>query len=316
MSSTSRELRNRLWLLVALVLAATVALLVSYEGVHKGAVSLGSSSAAGVRDVDTAREALVSAQQNAVTDAASDRAGTSGFSTKIAVATLSLTRAASENVTGLTGQQHIHTLQGLITSYTDSVNYAGQVPEGSLEHAFHMAAADSILGTTDAKKAEASDSTVMGRLKALQQEQLKVVRRQETFGWLLRVAWSLTVLLVVLLLAALAETHWYLRDRFGSRWNRQLLASGVLLLGGSAVLGVFTWQTHTGLFHARRALDRRHGSSHTISHAGATVARRMADTGFRAAAAGWIVAGGVILMVLTVWALVPRMNEYRLKASR
>lgn len=313
MSSTSRELRNRLWLLVALVLAATVALLVSYEGVHKGAVSLGSSSAAGVRDVDTAREALLSAQQTAKSDAASDKAGTSGFSTEIAVATQSLTQAASEDVTGLTGQEHIHTLLGLISKYSDFVGLAGQVPDASIAHAGHIADATDVLG---AEKDGAAAPTVMGRLKALQQEQLKVVRRQETFGWLLRVAWSLTALLVVLLLAALAETHWYLRDRFGSRWNRQLLASGVLLLGGSAVLGVFTWQTHTGLFHARRALDRRHGSSHTISQAGATVARRMADTGFRAAAAGWIVAGGVVLMVLTVWALMPRINEYRLKVSR
>ncbi|WP_435126587.1 hypothetical protein [Actinacidiphila sp. bgisy144] len=312
MSATSRELWYRLWLLAGLTALTTLALLGSYTGVHDGAVPLASSTAPGVLDVDTAKDALLSAASDAKVDAASDAAGTSSFSTQIAVANQILTSAAAEDVTGATGRLALKTATGLISAYSYWIGLAGQVPAGSALHAGYMQDAAEVLG---ASGDPVDGPSLMSRLNKLQAEQVKVVRHQASFGRLLAAGWLLSGLLVAALAVALVEAHHYHRTRFRRRWNRQLAAAGVLLAGGAAVLGVFTWQTHSGLYHARRLLERQHSGAN-ISTAGADVARRMADTGFRAAAAGWIVAGGVVLMVLVVWALVPRISEYRGKVSR
>ncbi|BBA97228.1 putative integral membrane protein [Actinacidiphila reveromycinica] len=312
MSTTSRELWYRLWLLAALVALTTLALLGSYTGVHDGAVPLASSTAPGVLDVDTAKDALLRAEQDAELDAASDAAGTSSFSTQVAVANQILTSAAAEDVTGATGRLTLKTVTGLISAYSYWIGLAGQVPARSPLHAGYMEDAADVLGRPGDP---VTGSSLMSRLNALQQAQVAVVHRQAAFGWPLALGWCVSGTLVVALAAALAEAHRFHRTRFRRRWNRQLAAAGVLLVGGAAVLGTFTWQTHSGLFHARRLLERPHAGP-GISTAGADVARRMADTGFRAAAAGWIVAGGVALMVLVVWALAPRIGEYRVKVSR
>ncbi|WP_328463736.1 hypothetical protein [Streptomyces sp. NBC_00448] len=312
MSTTSRELWHRLCLLTALITVTTLALLGSYAGVHSDAVPLASSTASGVLDVDTAKDALLQARTDAEQDAASDAAGTSSFSTQVAVANQILTSAAAEDVTGPSGRLTLKTVTGLISAYSYWIGLAGQVPRDSPLHDGYMHDAADVLG---APGDAVTGSSLMSRLNALQQAQLAVARRQASFGWPLVLGWCLSAVLVVALTAALVEAHRFHRGRFRRRWNRQLVAAGGLLVCGAVVLAAFTWQTHTGLFHARRLLERPHAGGQ-ISTAGAEVARRMADTGFRAAAAGWIVAGGVALMVLVVWALVPRINEYRVKASR
>lgn len=312
MSTTSRELWRRLWLLVALITVTTLALLGSYAGVHTDAVPLASSTAAGVLDVDTAKDALLQAAQDAKLDAASDAAGTSSFFTQVAVANQILTSAAAEDVTGPSGRLTLMTVTGQISAYSYWIGLAGQVPMSSALHDGFMSDAADVLGRSGDP---VTGSSLMSRLNALQQAQVAVVHRQTAFGWPLVLGWCLSAVLVAGLTVALVEAHRFHRARFRRRWNRQLGAAGGLLVCGSVVLALFTWQTHTGLYHARRLLERPHARA-AISDAGADVARRMADTGFRAAAAGWIVAGGVALMVLVVWALLPRINEYRVKASR
>jgi hypothetical protein len=312
MSATSRELWRWLWVLSGLTVLTTLALYFSFTGVHTDAVPLASSSTAGVLDVDTAKDALTMAQQDAQRDAYLGAPGSSDFYQQIAIANQSLARAAAEDVTGPSGRQTLQTLEALIGDYADAVGHAGQAGRGSALNDGLMHDAADTLGSPDAGPADAS---AMGRLNALQQEQLKVVDRQASFGWPLWVGWTLSAGLVAALAVALARAHRFTRVRFRHRWNRQLAACAALLLVGAAVLAVFTWQTHTGLFHARALLHQRHSGT-GISAAGASVARRMADTGFRAAAADGIVAGGVLLTVLIGWALLPRINEYRFRASR
>lgn len=128
MSTTSRELWHRLWLLTALITVTTLALLGSYAGVHSDAVPLASSTASGVLDVDTAKDALLQAKSDAEQDAASDAAGTSSFSTQVAVANQILTSAAAEDVTGPSGRLTLKTVTGLISAYSYWIGLAGQVP--------------------------------------------------------------------------------------------------------------------------------------------------------------------------------------------
>jgi hypothetical protein len=311
-STTGRDLLRRLWLLLALGAAVTVALFGAYRGVHSAAVPLASSSASGVLELDTAKYALLQAQSGAAADAASDGAGTGDFHTQISVANQSLAAAAADDVTGPSGRLALRTVISLISVYGGWIELAAQVPESSLLHAAYMHFAQNGLGTADA---HTSDASVMGRLNELQHEQLKVVDRQTSFGWPLWLGWSLTAALGLALLAALAETQRFLRARFRRRWNRWLVAAGALLVAGLALPAVFTWQTHTGLFHSRTTL-RRPLSGVAISGAGAHVARLMADTGLRAAATDWILAGGALLMALVAAGLMPRVNEYRFRTSR
>lgn len=319
MSTTARDLAGRLWLLLALGAVTTVALFGAYRGVHADAVPLSSSSASGVLAVDTAKYALARAQEGALRDAAGDGAGTGDFHTQISVANVSLARAAADDVTGLTGRQTLQTVVGLISVYSGLIENAAQQPRNSpLRDAFtHYA--QSLLGTDDASAAgtpsASADSSVMGRLNALQHEQLAVVDRQTSFGPLLWLGWGLALALCVALLAALVEAHRFSRARFRRRWNRPLGAAAVLLVAGAAVLALFTRWTHAGMADSRAEL-RRPLTGTGIHRAGTDVAGHLAGVGFRAAAAGWIPAGGAVLMLLIALGLLPRINEYRFRSSR
>lgn len=123
------------------------------------------------------------------------------------------------------------------------------------------------------------------------------MHRQTSFGPLLWLAWSLTLLLALALAAALLETQRFLRHRFRRRYNRQLLAAGLLLLAGVAVTVLFTVWTQAGMTDTRTLLDRPL-PGRLIPDAGRHTASYLAGTGFRAAAAVWILIGGALLMAL------------------
>jgi hypothetical protein len=310
MSTTGRDLRRRGWVLLALGVLTTAALFGAYRGVHNDAVPLASSTASGVLGVDTAKYALLQAQDGATQNAASDAAGTGDFHTQISVANQSLARAAAADVTGPSGRQTLQTVAGLIAVYEGWVEQAGRVPAKSVEHKGYMHDAEVMLGDRIC-----SLQSVFGRLDALQEQQLKVMDRQTSFGWALWFTWGLAAALCLALLAALVEANGFLRARFRSRWNRWLIAAAGLLVAGVAVLVAFTWRTHRGLFHTRTQLYERH-SGGGIGAAGKEIAKQMAGTGLRAGAAYWTIAGGLLLMIMVAAALVPRINEYRFRASR
>jgi hypothetical protein len=309
-STTGRDLRRRGWVLLTLGVLTTVALFGAYRGVHDDAVPLASSTASGVLGVDTAKYALIQAQRNATQDAASDAAGTGDFHTQVSVADQSLAGAAADDITGPSGRQTLQTVAGLIAVYEGWVEQAGRVRAASVEHQGYMHDAEIMLGDTIV-----SSQSVFGRLDALQTQQLKVVDRQTGFGWALRLAWGLAAVLCLALAAALVETNGFLRARFRSRWNRWLAAAFGLLVAGVAVLVAFTWRTHRGLFHARAQLHQRHTGT-GIGRAGTAIAHQMAGTGLRAGAAYWTIGGGLLLMIMVAASLIPRINEYRFRASR
>lgn len=313
MTGTVRDLSRRLVALMALTVVATTAMFAAYVGVHGDAVPLKSTSAPGVLAVGTAKRALLRAQDDAEKYASSDAGGNGDFAGRIAVAYQSLAQAAADNVTGLSGRQALKTVVGLITSYTGWVDAAAHEPGATPLHQAYLHYAASVLGPKDPPQDDLS--SVLGRLADLQRRQLRVVHAQTHFGPLLVTGWTLAVALYGMLLWALWDAHRFLRARFRRRWNRQLLAAGGLLLAEAVVLGLFTWWTHQGMFHTRAGLDRVDSSS-DLSQVGADVAGYLSGAGYRAAAAGGIFGGGVIVAGLVFWALWPRITEYRVRTPR
>lgn len=316
MSGTARELTRRLRVLVALGLAATAALFFAYRGVHADAVPLSSSSTSGVLAVDTAKSALGQAKDVSGTVAEGD-VTLGDFTLRISVANQSLALAAADGVTGLKGRQTLQTVTGLISVYANWVQNAAVEPIGSPLREAYLSYADDTLGDPAGAVTATGDNdyTVVGRLNALQRDQLRVVHRQAAFGPSLWFGWTAAGVLCAALLVALTEANSFARARFRRRWNRPLAGAFALLLAGAAVLAVFTWWTHDGMYHARGELSAPQDES-GIPRAGSAVAHAMAGAGFRAAAAGWIVAGGVLLTGLIFAGLQPRINEYRVRTPR
>ncbi|MFG1806261.1 ABC transporter substrate-binding protein [Streptomyces sp. NPDC049040] len=306
-SGTLRELGRRRLALLVLAALTTLSLFGAYRGVHGDAVPLKLSGARGVLAVDTAMDALTMAQQ----DIAGGDGTTGDFHTRISVAGQSLARAAAADVTGLSGQQTIQTVTGLISTYSGwTEDASAQEPGSDLQDAY-LGYAKSMLGVdTTGPEAEA---TVLGRLRELQAEQQQVVRGQTDFGWLLWLEWSAALVLALALLVLLVEAQRFTGARFRRRWNPPLLGAVVLLVAGTAVLVVFTALTHAGMADSRTVLTSPLAGDE-IPRAGATVSSRLANSGFRAAASGWILAGGLLLMVLVVLGLRTWINEYRVGA--
>jgi hypothetical protein len=298
-STTAQDLTIRHRLLLALSALLTLSLFLSYEGVHGDANPLRTSSAPAVLSLDTALYALGQAEQDA--GAATP---TSDFQKQISVAAQSLAAAAGDDVGGPAGRQALQTVAGLITVYAVKVHQAQQQPAGSVLREAYLSYATSIL--TD------NGSGIQARLKVLQRQQRAAVHRQTAFGPLLWLGWSLTLLLSLTLAAALLETQLFLRRRFRRRYNRGLLAAGALLAAGLTVTLLFTLWTHAGMADTRHLLDRPL-SGPAITDAGRHTASYLAHTGFRAAAAGWILIGGVLLMALAETGLRRHIDEYRFR---
>ncbi|NUS14295.1 MAG: carbohydrate ABC transporter substrate-binding protein [Streptomyces sp.] len=154
----------------------------------------------------------------------------------------------------------------------------------------------------------------MGRLRYLQSQQQAVVARHSDFGWLLWAEWGAAVVLALATLWRLAEAARFSSARFRRRWSPPLTAGFLLLAGGTATLIAFTALTHAALADTRDLLAPAL-TGDDITHAGRRVSARLAGTGFRAAAAGWTLAGGLALAALVLLGLQPRINEYRVKVT-
>ncbi|MFE0512580.1 hypothetical protein [Streptomyces sp. NPDC058964] len=299
-STTARELALRRRLLLGLTAVLTLCLFVSYEGVHGDADPLRTSSAPAVLAIDTAQHALDQAQREATATPPS----TSGFQEQISVAAQSLAVAASDDVGGPAGRQALQTVAGLITVYTGMVQKAQLETESGVLRDAYLRYAKSVL--------DDKDSGITPRLNQLQREQRGVVKRQTSFGWVLRLAWGVVALLVLALAAALLETQVFLRRRFRRRYSRQLLAAGALMVAGVATLVLFSVWTHGGMADTRGLLDRSL-SGRGVTDARQQTASHLAHTGFRAAATLWIFIGGLLLMLLAETGLRQHINDYRFR---
>ncbi|MGJ5752516.1 hypothetical protein FB563_0614 [Streptomyces puniciscabiei] len=298
-STTAHDLAVRHRLLLVLSALLTLSLFLSYEGVHGDANPLRTSSAPAVLSIDTALYALGQAQRDA-----GAAAPTSDFQKQISVAAQSLAAAAGDGVGGPAGRQALQTVAGLITVYAVKVQKAQLQPDGSVLREAYLSYATSVL--TD------EGSGIQARLKALQAQQRAAVHRQTSFGPLLWLGWTATVLLALALGAALLETQLFLRRRFRRRYNRGLLAAGALLAAGLAATLLFTVWTHQGMAHTRDLLDRPL-TGRLITDAGRTCASYLAHTGFRASAAVWILIGGILLMALAETGLRRHIDDYRFR---
>ncbi|MEU2062643.1 hypothetical protein [Streptomyces sp. NPDC013455] len=299
-STTARDLAVRRRVLLTLSALLTLSLFVSYQGVHGDANPLRTSSAPAVLSLDTAQYALVQAQRDAGAPAP-----TSDFQKQISVAAQSLAAAAADDdLGGPAGRQALQTIAGLITVYAVKVQQSQLQPDGSVLREAYLSYATSILTEEGAG--------IQARLAALQREQRAAVQRQTSFGPLLWLAWSVTLLLTLALGAALLETQLFLRRRFRRRFNRQLIAAAVLSLAGVGIGVLFTVWTQQGMADTRTLLDRPL-PGRLIPDAGRDTASYLAHTGFRAAAAVWILIGGVLLMALAETGLRRHIDDYRFR---
>ncbi|WP_243769359.1 hypothetical protein [Streptomyces cyanogenus] len=299
-STTAHDLAVRHRLLLNLSALLTLSLFVSYQGVHGDANPLRTSSAPSVLSLDTALYALGQAREDAGAPAP-----TSDFQKQISVAVQSLSAAAADDdLGGPAGRQALQTIAGLITVYAVKVQQSQLQPDGSVLREAYLSYATSILTE--------KGSGIQDRLKALQRQQRAAVHRQTSFGPLLWLAWSVTLLLTLALAAALLETQRFLRHRFRRRYNRQLLAALALLTAGFVVAVLFTVWTRQGMTDTRHLLDRPL-PGRLIPDAGRDTASYLAHTGFRAAAAVWILIGGVLLMALAETGLRRHIDDYRFR---
>ncbi|MFF9086799.1 hypothetical protein ACF1BE_10370 [Streptomyces sp. NPDC014991] len=298
-STTAYDLAVRRRLLLALSALLTLSLFLSYQGVHGDADPLRTASAPAVLSLDTAQYALGQAQRDA-----GAAAPTSDFQKQISVAAHSLAAAAGDDVGGPAGRQALQTVAGLITMYAVKVQRSQLQPDQDVLREAYRSYATSIL--TD------KGSGIQARLTVLQRQQRAAVHRQTSFGPLLWLAWTTTLLLALALATALVETQLFLRHRFRRRYNRHLVAAGVLLLGGVAVTVLFTVWTHQGMADTRALLERRLDGA-DITEAGRDTASYLAHTGFRAAAAVWILIGGILLMALAETGLRRHIDDYRFR---
>ncbi|MFH9399767.1 hypothetical protein ACH4JS_08245 [Streptomyces sp. NPDC017638] len=299
-STTARDLALRHRLLLALSALLTLSLFVSYQGVHGDANPLRTSTAPTVLSLDTALYALGEAQRDAARPVP-----TSDFQKQISVAVQSLAAAAADDdLAGPAGRQALQTVAGLITVYAVKVQQSQLKAEDDVLRKAYLSYATGVLTE--------KGSGIRDRLKDLQRRQRATVHRQTSFGPLLWLAWGATLLLALVLTAALLETQRFLRHRFRRRYNRQLLAAGLLTLAGLAVTVLFTVWTHAGMSDTRTLLDRPLSGPH-IPEAGRHTASYLAGTGFRAAASVWILIGGVLLMALAETGLRRHINDYRFR---
>ncbi|MEW2283020.1 hypothetical protein [Streptomyces sp. NPDC047841] len=299
-STTAHDLTVRHRLLLSLSALLALSLFVSYQGVHGDANPLRTSSAPAVLSLDTALYALGEAERDARAPAP-----TSDFQKQISVAAQSLSAAAADDdVGGPAGRQTLQTIAGLITVYAVTVQKSQLQPDRSLLREAYRSYATRILTE--------KGTGVQDRLKALQRQQRAAVHRQTSFGPLLWLAWSVSLLLALALGAALVETQLFLRRRFRRRYNRQLLAALALSAAGVATAVLFTVWTQQGMADTRRLLDRPL-PGRLIPEAGRDAASYLAHTGFRASAAVWIPIGGVLLMALAETGLRRHIDDYRFR---
>jgi hypothetical protein len=301
MSTTGRDLRRRLWLLLTLGALTTFALFGAYRGVHDDTVPLSSSSAPGILAVDTARNAMEEAHEAVKGGEIGD------FNTQISVAYQNIAVAASENIAGPEGRHKLQTITGLIAVYSGLVQRSGQEPALRDVYLYY---AERVL-----KGEEGSEAAIVSRLDDLRADQVEVAERQASFPWSLWLAWSAVLVLCLVLCVALVEAQVFARRRFRSAVNPPLLAATLLCAAGVAALGWFTLRAQIAMAGSFGQL-RSPSDAEDIPRVAEHVREHMANADFWAALSNWVLVGGAVLMALTVMGMWPRISEYRFRESR
>ncbi|WP_299534337.1 hypothetical protein [uncultured Streptomyces sp.] len=306
MSTTGRDLALRLRRLLALAIATTLALFLSYRGVHDDAVPLNDATAPGILAVDTARGALDGAHRVVESGGGGDISGE--FHTRISVAQQSLALAASENVTGVEGRHDLQTVTGLIAVYSVWLDRMGREPAGSPLRAAYLHYADQVLGP-------GADGDIMSRLADLRAGQVAEARRQAAFPWQSWAGWGAVAALWVSWCAALLETQRFLRRRFREPVRFPLSAAAALGAIGVPALAVRTATAHAAMADALSRV-RDPVAAQRVPDVADEVAGILENAWFWASLSDWIVLGGAVVVVLTVWGLWPRIAEYRFRVPR
>ncbi|MEI5098293.1 hypothetical protein RB200_06045 [Streptomyces sp. PmtG] len=312
MSTTGRDLRRRLRLLLALGAATTLVLFLAYRGVHDDTVPLSSSSTPGILAVDTAQSAMRKAHE-AVRDSGPEGDMSGEFHTQTSVAHQSLALAASENVTGREGRHDLQTITGLIAVYSGWVERWGQEPDDSPLRAAYLFYAERVLGI---EAEPGADGDIMSRLDALRGRQLDEAGQQAAFPWPLWLGWSTVAVLYVALCAALLETQRYVRRRFRRPVQVRLLAATVVCAVGVPLLAWVTLEAHGAMTDSVAAIRVPKDNPDDVPRAAEQVRDALTHAGLWASLSDFVLVGGAVVMALTAWGLWPRIAEYRFRAPR
>jgi hypothetical protein len=310
MSTTGRELVRGLRLLLALGVTTTLVLLFAYRGVHEDTVPLASSSAPGVLAVDTAHHALRAAHR-AIRDGGPRGDLSSEFHTQVSVAHQSLAVAASKNVLGVAGRHDLQTVTGLISVYSHWVERWGKEEHGALGAAY-LHYAEQVLGSRPVP----AGGDVMSRLAALRQGQLDEAERQAAFTRPLRLGWGAVAVLYCALLLVLLRTQRFHRRRFRRTVQPQLLVATALCALGVPALGWITLSAQRATAAALEEIRVPAGRPDGVPLAADRVQDLLARADrWQSLSDGVLFAGGAVV-ALAVWALWPRIAEYRWTGPR
>ncbi|WP_377268764.1 hypothetical protein [Peterkaempfera sp. SMS 1(5)a] len=325
MSTTRRSLVRRRSALLGLTAAAVLLLLAAYAQVHGDSGPLRNGTAPVILDVAAAETSLYLANSAAATslrdaDTASLVGTGEEYRTQISAAGENLARAAEGNVAGEPGLQTLHTVNGLVSTYTTWIESADQAQGDQRLRLACLAYADSTLNRPD--------SGIIARLEVLQAQQRQVLARQVSFGSLATLCWSATAAAFLALGWVLVDTQLFLRRRFRRRLNPWLLAATALLLLVLPPLAVFTAQVHGAMQHSQQSLDRviaaepPPASDADDADEADLIGRRirgttqevrayMGGTAWRADLTVAIPLVGVLVVALVVAGMQPRIAEYR-----
>ncbi|MEV0260738.1 hypothetical protein AB0I49_05260 [Streptomyces sp. NPDC050617] len=306
MSGTRTFLVRRLTALLTLTALSFAALLAAYYGVSRNSGAVTGGTAPAIVQISSVRDALArsydSARQGLGRDTADIEGPGENYRSALSTANQNLAQAIKGTVAGDSGRQSLRTVTGLVASYADLVQQAYVNRDNPVLR-------DAYLGYARDMLRSGGSSGILDRLQGLQRQQLGVLERQASFGWVLWLTWIVACALFAALGWLLVDTQRFLRRRF-RRLVNPFLAAATALLAVLLPLALFTGQTQDRLASARTLLAARTSSS-TTPQVLPEVLDTMQDTHWRAGVVGLIPLGGTVLAALVLAGLQPRIDEYR-----
>ncbi|MFE7116888.1 hypothetical protein ACFU99_15875 [Streptomyces sp. NPDC057654] len=306
MSGTRATLVRRLATLLTLTALAFAALLTAYYGVSRNSGAVTGDTAPAIVQISSVRDALArsydSARQGLGEDTADIEGAGEEYRSALSTANQNLAQALKGTVAGDSGRQNLRTVTGLVSSYADLVQQA-------YVNRDHPALRDAYLRYARDMLRPNGSSSILDRLQSLQRQQLDVLDRQASFGWVLWLTWIVTCALFAALGWLLVDTQRFVRRRF-RRLANPFLAIATALLAVLLPLALFAGQIQDRLGAARTLLTARTSSS-TTPQVLPEVLDIMQDTHWRAGVVGLIPLGGTVLAALVLAGLQPRIDEYR-----
>src|SRR6185437_890203 len=220
-----------LWALCVILVVATVVVfgtsLWTFRNVHRTVETVRINTAPAILEVRAAQEALVNANNAAISTFQSDEVRLSGpglqHQNQFTFANQSLIQVAEHNVAGPRGSQRIQLLEGLLESYSGSIGQA---------HA-HFGTA---LGTADLWYASRLlHDPILVELDELLEDQTYALNDQIGSSSMTIVTLLIWTVPIVVLFVLLVMTQVYLKRRFRRAVNPLLLLATVVLIGFSIV---------------------------------------------------------------------------------